>query len=110
MTPTSFHPPVARQHHSYLEPIPSHTTPILSHQPLAIVLWLFRVREKHAFVSCGFLVFAYATWLRRASVNDPIHSLHVAWGSAVRVFCDGRYGTLVEWYLDFLRSLSLRLQ
>lgn len=43
---------------SDLESISSHTILIFVHQTLAIFLRIVRAREQHAFVSCGFFIFA----------------------------------------------------
>jgi hypothetical protein len=54
---------------SYLEPEPSHTTPVLVDGALAVLLRVGGGREEHALVALGFLVFTYAAWLHHSSVQ-----------------------------------------
>lgn len=61
--------PSSHDYRSYLEPEPSHTTPVLVDGALAVFLRVGRCREEHALVALGFLVFTYAAWLHHSSVQ-----------------------------------------
>lgn len=45
-----------------------HAIPIFVYHPFAVSLWIIAVREEHAFVAGGFLVFANAAGLGKPSL------------------------------------------
>ena len=84
---------------SYFEPIARHTTLVLLNRALTVFLRVVTLREQHAVVSAGFLVFADTAWLyvHKEMVNT--------WKNVAKP----RGERVCEMYLDFGSALIGRL-